>query len=88
MPSKHSIQDYIDTTRQGIAKKFGTGKPKRVLIVGAGLAGLVAGYELKKAGHTPVILEAQQRGFACCDCDPPGSIKKTRQVIENPSGLV
>jgi monoamine oxidase len=34
---------------------------KKVLILGAGIAGLVAAYELKKAGHTPVILEAQNR---------------------------
>lgn len=61
MHSAHSIQDYLDVVKQGIAKKFGDGKPKRVVIVGAGLAGLSAGYELKRAGHTPVILEAQQR---------------------------
>jgi monoamine oxidase len=32
------------------------GAPKRVVIIGAGLAGLVAGYELKRAGHDVVIL--------------------------------
>jgi monoamine oxidase len=36
-------------------------KPKRVVIVGAGMAGLVAAYELLKAGHDPIILEARQR---------------------------
>jgi monoamine oxidase len=61
MQSAHSIQDYLDIVKQGIVKKFGGGKPKRVVIVGAGLAGLSAGYELKRAGHTPIILEAQQR---------------------------
>ncbi len=61
MHSEHSIQDYVDVVNQGIAKKFQGGKPKKVVIVGAGLAGLVAGYELKRAGHTPIILEAQQR---------------------------
>ncbi|HMR98403.1 MAG TPA: flavin monoamine oxidase family protein [Anaerolineales bacterium] len=61
MQSAHSIQDYLDVVNGGIAKKFGDGKPKRVVIVGAGLAGLSAGYELKRAGHTPIILEAQQR---------------------------
>jgi monoamine oxidase len=35
--------------------------PKRVIVVGAGLAGLVAGYELARAGHDPLILEAQHR---------------------------
>jgi monoamine oxidase len=34
---------------------------KRVLLIGAGLAGLVAGYELKRQGHVPVLLEAQNR---------------------------
>jgi len=61
MSAELSIQDYIDIVKQGITKKFDTGKPKKVIIVGAGLAGLAAGYELKRAGHTPIILEAQQR---------------------------
>ncbi|HUQ44655.1 MAG TPA: flavin monoamine oxidase family protein [Candidatus Limnocylindria bacterium] len=34
---------------------------KRVIIIGAGMAGLVAAYELARAGHDPVILEAQNR---------------------------
>jgi monoamine oxidase len=37
------------------------GKPQRVLIVGAGMAGLVAAYELRKLGHDVTILEAQRR---------------------------
>jgi len=61
MKSEHSIQDYIDVIKQGITKKFDAGKRKKIIIVGAGLAGLAAGYELKRAGHTPIILEAQQR---------------------------
>jgi monoamine oxidase len=34
---------------------------KRVVIIGAGMAGLVAGFELARQGHDPVILEAQNR---------------------------
>ena len=32
-----------------------------VVVIGAGLAGLVAAYELREQGHTPVVLEAQNR---------------------------
>jgi len=39
----------------------GTASPKRVLILGAGMAGLVAGYELSQLGHDVTILEARMR---------------------------
>src|SRR6266404_8496147 len=42
---------------QGPAERRGTGK--RVAILGAGLAGLAAGWELTRAGHDVTILEAQ-----------------------------
>ncbi|MBI4590702.1 MAG: FAD-dependent oxidoreductase, partial [Candidatus Rokubacteria bacterium] len=35
--------------------------PKKVIVVGAGLAGLAAAYELTQAGHDATILEARQR---------------------------
>ena len=61
MQTTYSIQDYVDVVNQGIAKKFGSERPKKVIIVGAGLAGLSAAYELLAAGHEPLIIEAQQR---------------------------
>jgi len=38
-----------------------TKNPKKVIIVGAGMAGLSAGYELSKVGHDVEILEMQTR---------------------------
>lgn len=36
-------------------------QPKKIIIAGAGVAGLVAGFELKRAGFEVLIIEAQQR---------------------------
>ncbi|HEV7391025.1 MAG TPA: FAD-dependent oxidoreductase, partial [Burkholderiales bacterium] len=38
-----------------------SGKPLHVIVVGAGLAGLCAAYELERRGHTVTILEADTR---------------------------
>jgi monoamine oxidase len=53
-----SAEAITAVARQGLA---GGGRPQRVVIVGAGMAGLAAGYELLRAGHEPVILEARGR---------------------------
>jgi monoamine oxidase len=55
------VDEYLGVIRDGIRGRFGAAKPRKVVIVGAGVAGLVAGYELLQAGHEPLILEAQQR---------------------------
>ena len=50
------------------------GTRKNVVVIGAGLAGLVAAYELQGQGHNVVILEAQNRVggrvFTCRDFAP------------------
>lgn len=48
-------------------------RPQRVAVVGAGLAGLVAAYELMRAGHTVTVFEAQER--------PGGRIRTRRDAF-------
>jgi monoamine oxidase len=50
--------DFLSIVRNGLPK---AGKPQKVLILGAGMAGLVAAYELMRAGHEPLILESRSR---------------------------
>ncbi len=61
---------YLEIARYGLGAaygRWGPSKPKpppsgTVLIVGAGMSGMVAAYELKRAGYTDVkILEMSQR---------------------------
>jgi monoamine oxidase len=52
-------REVVDVAEEGIGQ--GSGERKRVLIIGAGMAGLVAAYELRRQGHEPVVLEAQNR---------------------------
>jgi monoamine oxidase len=49
----------LETTDEGL--HAGDHVQKRVVIIGAGLAGLVAAFELKREGHEVTVLEAQNR---------------------------
>lgn len=51
------------------------GTPKKVLILGAGLAGLSAAYELTQAGHDVTILEARMR--------PGGRVQTLREPFSD-----
>jgi len=50
--------DYLALARDGLPKAT---RPADVIVVGAGMAGLVAAHELLRAGHRPLVLEATQR---------------------------
>jgi monoamine oxidase len=73
MAQELSTSEYLDSIHRGIAAVAGPPhRPKRVVIVGAGVAGLVAGYELLRAGHDPLILEARNRvGGRICTLREP-----------------
>src|ERR671932_120836 len=57
----------MPATRNAIATAARSGLPrrdggaKRVIVIGAGMAGLVAAYELMRVGHEPIVLEARGR---------------------------
>jgi monoamine oxidase len=50
-----------DTVDDSPGQLIGNQSSKEVVIIGAGMSGLVAGYELTRAGHDVIILEARDR---------------------------
>lgn len=50
--------DYVSIINNGFEK---TPRPQKIIVVGAGMAGLPAALELKRAGHAVTVLEAQNR---------------------------
>ena len=51
--------ETMEVATHGLERR--AGDRKRVVVVGAGMAGLVSAYELKRQGHDVVVLEAQHR---------------------------
>lgn len=59
MAHVHDSRPYLEIIQNGLAPR--PSRPKRIAIIGAGMAGLAAAYELLRAGHDPFIVEAQGR---------------------------
>jgi monoamine oxidase len=62
----HDSGLIADSTYRRRIRLQGNGAGQRVIILGAGLAGLVAAYELDKLGYECVVLEAQARAGGRC----------------------
>jgi monoamine oxidase len=53
-----STEQMLSIIKNGLPK---TQNPKKIIIIGAGMAGLVSASLLKQAGHHVTILEASER---------------------------
>ena len=51
--------ELLRTVSTGLDAK--RGERKKVIVIGAGMAGLVSAFELARQGHEPLVLEAQNR---------------------------
>ena len=57
----YAYAKYIEESNPEPYKSGTATNPKDVIIIGAGMAGLLAGFELQRAGHRVHILEKSQR---------------------------
>ena len=64
MGETRTVDDDLAVLANGLTPR--ATRPARVIVVGAGMAGLVAASELQRAGHEPIIIEAQQRVGGRC----------------------
>lgn len=62
----HSLGFAAASTYQGPMQLQGTPKDASVLILGAGVAGMVAAYELRKAGYKVTVLEYREKAGGRC----------------------
>ena len=80
------VFEYLDVLVNGLKKN--NKRKKKVVIVGAGIAGLLSGYLLKQAGHEVKIIEANPHRIG-------GRIKtfkepdrELRPPFRNPNGKI